>query len=298
MDADRALLRLAAQSVAVAAVVLALKALAWAMSGSAALFSDAAESMVNVATAAGAYLALRYGMKPADARHPFGHHKAEYFSAVAIGALILLAATMILMEAWEALRRPGLREGAAPALAVNATAAVMNALWCRRLLRAGRRWGSPALTADGRHLLADVVTSAGVLAGVGAALATGELWLDPALAALVAASVLVSGFALLRASLGALMDEAVDDATLARVKATISAAAEGSLEAHDVRTRRAGRVVFLDFHLVVPAAMSVGEAHSICDRVEAALIAELEGARVTIHVEPEGKAKQEGVPVL
>ena len=295
---DRLLARVALQSVGVALVVLGLKALAWALTGSAALYSDAAESVVNVASSVGAYAAIRYGAKPADRRHPYGHHKAEYFAAVAIGALIVIAAAAIAREAWAAARAPTLREGAAAGLVVSGVAATLNALWCRRLLRAGATHGSPALVADGRHLLADVATSAGVLLGVVAAIATGRLWLDPLLAGLVAANVLWSGWALMRASLGALMDEAVDDATLARIKAAIAAHAHGSLEAHDVRTRRAGRATFVEFHLVVPEAMSVGEAHAICDRIEAALGAEIAGTRATIHVEPEGKAKRAGVAVL
>ena len=290
--------RIALQSVGVSLAVLGVKTAAWAASGSAALFSDAAESVVNVASSVGVFLTLRYSAKPADDRHPFGHHKAEYFSAVIIGALIALAALAILREAWAAARDPTLSEGTPLGLALNGAAGVANAAWCWRLLHAARRHRAPSLEADGRHLLADVAGSAGVIAGVALALATGRAWLDPALAALVAVNVLWSGWRLVRASVGALMDEAVDPGTLAEVKRAIAENGAGSLEAHDVRTRRAGRVTFIEFHLVVPGEMTVAEAHGICDRLEDAIAETAPGARVTIHVEPEGKAKHAGVVVL
>ncbi len=297
-DEDRLLERVARQSIGVSLLVLALKILAWALTGGAALFSDAAESLVNVATSTSAFFVIRYSAKPADRRHPYGHHKAEYFSAVLVGALILLAAASILREAWLAAVAPSLEPEQPAGLAVNALAGIANGLWCRTLLKAGAAARSPTLLADGRHLLTDVISSAGVLVGVGAAMATGQLWLDPLLAALVALTVLWSGWAVVRSSIGALMDEAVDDATLERLKATISAHGEGSLEAHDVKTRRAGRATFVEFHLVVPADMTVGDAHAICDRLEDAVERAIEGARVTIHVEPEAKAKLDGVVVL
>ncbi len=157
---------------------------------------------------------------------------------------------------------------------------------------------SPALLADARHLLADVVTSAGVLVGVAAVALTGILWLDPALAALTAGNIVLSGWRLMRDSVGGLMDEAVPADLLARIRALVSEHASGAIEAHDLRTRHAGRVTFVEFHLVVPGDMTVNEAHAICDRVEAALKEELGAATITIHVEPEGKAKHQGVVVL
>jgi cation diffusion facilitator family transporter len=152
--------------------------------------------------------------------------------------------------------------------------------------------------ADARHLWSDVVTSAGVLVGVGLVALTGILWLDPLLAALTAVNILFSGGKLLRESVGGLMDEAVPPATLERIRRIVAEQASGAIEAHDLRSRHAGRHTFLEFHLVVPGDMSVSESHEICDRIEAALKAELEGAIITIHVEPEAKAKQQGVPVL
>lgn len=291
-------MNLAAGSVAVALAVLALKLAAWWLTGSVALFADALESVVNVAAAGAALVAIRFSAMPADANHPYGHDKAEYFSAVLEGALILVAAFVILSEVWSAwnhARQPDLTPAG---ILISLVATALNAAWCSVLFRHGRRLRSPALLADARHLLADVVTSAGVLAGISLALLTGYFWLDPLLAALTAVNILFSGVRLMRESLGGLMDEAVPPDQLARIRRTVSAEAEGAIEAHDIRSRQSGRWTFIEFHLVVPGDMRVVEAHEICDRVEAALKAELGDAVITIHVEPEGKAKHSGVLVL
>jgi len=289
---------LAAGSVAVALLVLALKAAAWWMTGSVALFADALESVVNVAAAVAALVAVRYAAIPADANHPYGHHKAEYFSAVLEGALILVAALVILTAAWGAWNNPRTPELPPAAAAVAVVATAINAGWCWHLFRRGRALRSPALVADARHLLSDVVTSLGVLVGVSLALATGLVWLDPLLAALTAVNILLSGANLVRESVGGLMDEAVPEETQRRIRGVMAGAAAGAIEAHDLRARHSGRFTFIEFHLVVPAAMSVEAAHEICDRIEAALRSELGDAVITIHVEPEGKAKHRGVVVL
>ncbi|MCW8086152.1 cation diffusion facilitator family transporter [Sabulicella glaciei] len=285
-------------SVAVAIAVLALKAVAWWLTGSVALFADALESVVNVAAALAALAAVRYAALPADANHPYGHHKAEYFSAVLEGALILAAAFVILVEVWSSFSSPRIPDLTWPAAAVALAATAINALWCRHLFRRSAALRSPALKADARHLLSDVVTSVGVLAGIGLAAATGLWWLDPLLAGLTALNILASGAGLVRESVGGLMDEAVAPESLARIRAIVGQAAEGAIEAHDIRSRQAGRLAFIEFHLVVPGTMTVDEAHVITDRVEAALKAELGEAVITIHVEPEGKAKHSGVVVL
>jgi cation diffusion facilitator family transporter len=290
--------KVALGSVAVGVLVLALKYAAYLLTGSVALYSDALESIINVAAAGAAFLALRVSARPADADHPYGHHKAEYFSAVLEGVLIVLAALAILRAAYLGYLDPRPLDAPAMGLAVNALASALNGAWSWFLIRNGRRWRSPALVADGKHLLTDVVTSGGVLVGVGLVAATGWLVLDPALAALVGVNVLWSGWGLVRTSVGGLMDEAVPAELLARIKAAIAEHGEGALEAHDVRTRHAGRSTFIDFHLVVPGEMRVSEAHTICDRLEAVLREEVEGAVVIIHVEPEEKAKHRGVLVL
>ena len=290
--------RIATVSVAVALLVLGLKAGAWWVTGSVALYADALESVVNVAAAVAALAAIRLSALPPDANHPYGHAKAEYFSAVLEGALIVAAAILILTEAWQAYVTPRAPEQAWTGLAVSAVATAINGAWAALLFRRGKAARSPALLADAKHLLADVVTSAGVIVGVGAVALTGLLWLDPLLAALTAGNILFSGFALMRSSVGGLMDEAVPAGQLARIRALMAEHASGAIEAHDLRTRHSGRFTFVEFHLVVPAAMTVSDAHEICDRIEAALKAELGTAVITIHVEPEGKAKHQGVLVL
>ena len=295
---DNGVKRIAAASVVVALAVLALKTIAWQITGSVALFADAAESVVNVAAAIAALVAVRLSAMPADANHPYGHSKAEYLSAVLEGVMIIVAATLILYQAWGALEAPRAPEQAMAGLIVAAIATAANAAWCAVLFRRGRAARSPALLADARHLLADVITSAGVLVGVALVALTGLLWLDPLMAALTALNILWSGSRLMRDSLGGLMDEAVPPELLARIRSTVAAEAAGAIEAHDMRTRHAGRTTFIEFHLVVPGHFTVTEAHDICDRIEAALKTDLEPAIITIHVEPEGKAKHRGVLVL
>ncbi|WP_136443072.1 cation diffusion facilitator family transporter [Pacificoceanicola onchidii] len=289
---------LAFGSVAVALIVLAIKALAWWVSGSVALMSDALESVVNVATAAAALWAVHVASQPADDDHPFGHHKAEYFSAVLEGVLIVIAAIFILRAAWDGFTSPPPQIEAWPGLAINILASVINGAWCFVLLRRGRALRSPALEADGRHLLTDVVSSVGVTIGVLLAVMTGWLWLDAALAALVAVNILWSGWRVIRSSVGGLMDESVPVADLDEMRALIAQNADGAVEAHDLKARHAGRATFIEFHLVVPGEMTVDEAHDICDRIEAALQGAISQCTVTIHVEPEHKAKHSGIVVL
>ncbi|MDB5593020.1 cation diffusion facilitator family transporter [Enterovirga sp.] len=291
-------LALAAGSIGIAAAVLGLKYAAYWLTGSVALYSDALESLINIVTALVALWAIKVSLLPADEGHPYGHAKAEYFSAVLEGVLIVVAALLILREAYLAWLTPRSFEQPALGLAVNALATVLNAGWAFLLLRRGRALRSQALIADGRHLLADVVTSVGVIVGLAAAAVTGISALDPALAAFVALNILWSGWRVITESLGGLMDEAVPAATLARIRDIISLHAAGALEAHDLRTRHAGQISFVDFHLVVPGHLSVSDAHDICDGIERALKAELGAAHVTIHVEPEDKAKHSGIVVL
>ena len=294
----RRAVRIAAGSVVVACHVLALKLGAWWVTGSVALLADALESVVNVAAAGAALVAVRLSAIPPDANHPYGHTKAEYLSAVLEGALIIVAALVILNEAWGAYHAPHPPDAPALGLAVSAVATTVNAAWMAVLFRRGRASRSPALLADARHLLADVVTSVGVLVGVALVVLTGVLWLDALIAALTALNILWSGSRLMRESVAGLMDEAVPADLLGRIRRAVSVHAEGAIEAHDLRSRHAGSVTFIEFHLVVPGDMRVVEAHDICDRIEAALKAEIEDAVITIHVEPEGKAKHHGVLVL
>ncbi len=180
---------------------------------------------------------------------------------------------------------------------LNALATLINAGWSAVLLSAGRRLRSIALEADGRHLLADVVTSAGIAVGMVLAVSTGRLVLDPLLAGATGLYVLWSGMRMISASVSGLMDTAPEPAVMERIRELVAASASGAIEAHDLRTRHAGKLTFLDFHLVVPGSMTVAAAHSICDRIESALKAEMGHLMITIHVEPEEKAKRCGILV-
>ncbi len=291
--------QLAIGSIVVSFVVLGLKLWAYWLTGSVALYSDALESIVNVATAVTSFLAVWMSAKPPDANHPYGHEKAEYLSAVLVGVLIVLAALSILRQAYFELQTPKALTAPVEGLAVNGLATLLNVAWGYTLVRFGKALRSRALEADGKHLLTDVITSVGVLIGVVAVLVTRWAVLDPIIAALVAINILFMGWGVMRKSIGGLMDEAVPEDVLECIRETISSNAEGAIEAHDVRTRRAGRMTFVDFHLVVPGEMSVQTSHDICDRIEEALKKAVKGAKVTIHVEPEEKAKHPGgVPVI
>ncbi|MFV0383947.1 cation diffusion facilitator family transporter [Paracoccus sp. (in: a-proteobacteria)] len=291
-------LKIAIGSIFVGLTVLALKLLAWWLTGSVALLSDALESTVNVATAVAALVAIRVAARPADSTHPYGHHKAEFFSAVLEGVMIIVAALLIMREAYFGFLNPPVLDAPFEGIAINAAAGVLNAVWCWVLITRGRKYRSPALVADGKHLLSDVISSGGVLLGVVLAVLTGWSVLDPALAGLVGLNILWSGWKVTATSLSGLMDEAVPDATLDTIRAIISDKATGALEAHDLRTRHAGAVTFIDFHLVVDGQTTVEDAHDICDRIEQSLRAKLADAQITIHVEPEHKAKHSGVLVL
>jgi cation diffusion facilitator family transporter len=289
---------IAALSLLVGLVVLGLKLLAWWTTGSVALYSDALESIVNVVTAIVALIAVRLAQKPADAALPYGYHKAEYFSAVIVGVMIIVAAILIIREAVLGFFDPHVLAAPAQGLAISLGATAINVVWAFVLIRYGRKVRSPALEADGKHLLTDVVSTVGVLIGLVLVFLTGWAVLDPILAGLVALNILWSGWGVMRDSVGGLMDAATPPDRLKRIREVIASNADGAIEAHDIRTRQAGALTFIDFHLVVPGAMSVDAAHAICDNIEAKLHEAVEDIQITIHVEPENKAKHAGIVVL
>lgn len=289
---------IAAASLLVGLIVLGLKLLAWWTTGSVALYSDALESIVNVVTAIVALIAVRLAQKPADAALPYGYHKAEYFSAVIVGVMIIVAAILILREAWLGFFAPHLPVAPVQGLSISMVATAINLVWAYVLIRHGRKVRSPALEADGKHLLTDVVSTCGVLVGLVLVYATGWAVLDPVLAGLVALNILWSGWGVIRDSVGGLMDVATPPDRLKTIREVIASNADGAIEAHDIRTRQAGPRTFIDFHLVVPGVMSVEAAHAICDTIEAKLHEAVEDIQITIHVEPESKAKHAGIVVL
>ena len=289
---------IASASIGIALAVMGIKYIAFLMTGSVALFSDALESIVNVLTAVAALIAIRIGLQPPDRGHPFGHHKAEYLSAVLEGALIIVAALLIFREAYLAFLEPRTLTDPVAGLLVNGLATAINAAWASVLISRGRAWASPALEGDGNHLVSDVNTSVGVLAGLVLATITGWAILDPLIAGAVAVNILRIGYKLAVESMSALMDEAASPQIEARIKEVIRANGEGALQAHDIRTRTAGPQTFIEFHLVVPSEMTVEAAHEICDRLEDAIEAELANTDVVIHVEPDHKAKRKGAVEL
>lgn len=294
-------LKTAVGSIIAGVLILAVKALAARVSGSTALFSDALETLVNVVSSSLALYALIVAAKPADREHPYGHAKAELLSAVATGAMILAAAGLICERAVGELLHPKPLAPLAGALgiglALNLLGGLLNGAWAGVVFFIGRRGNSPALVADAEHLLSDLYSTAGILVAL---LAAG--WfrlpiLDPLIALAIAAQIAFMGSKTVLRSVSGLLDEAPPPEVTARVQTLLRAHATGAIEAHDLRMREAGNARFLEFHLIVPGAMSVTEAHAICDRIEAALQAEMPGVIVTIHIEPEAKAKQEGVLV-
>jgi cation diffusion facilitator family transporter len=291
-------LAIAAASLLVGLIVLGLKFLAWYLTGSIALYSDALESIVNVVTAIVALIAVRLAQKPADAALPYGYHKAEYFSAVLVGVMIIVAAILIAREAALGFMAPRLPDAPVQGLAISGVATVINVVWAFVLIRHGKAVRSPALEADGRHLLTDVISTLGVLVGLGLVFLTGWAMLDPILAGLVALNIVWSGWGVIRQSVGGLMDVAVPPQTQKVIREIIAGNADGAIEAHDIRTRQAGKMTFIDFHLVVPGVMTVDAAHAICDRIEARLREAVTDVLITIHVEPEEKAKHSGIVVV
>ncbi|VAW01969.1 Cobalt-zinc-cadmium resistance protein [hydrothermal vent metagenome] len=289
--------RLAFWSIVIAFLVMGIKFLAWWLSGSVALYSDALESIVNVLAAMVAWFAIRLSHKPPDKNHQFGHHKAEYLSAVIEGILIVVAALLIFQEAFAALVASRTLEEPGLGMAVNVVATIINAFWAWLLITTGKRERSPALAADGRHILADVVTSVGVLFGLVIVMLTGWVVLDAIMAIIVGANVLREGWKLVYTSANGLMDVSPDVDEFELIEKTILENAGGAIEVHDIKTRVAGPALFVEFHLVVDGNMSVAASHVICDRIEDQLKKTIKGIVPTIHVEPDPKSKAGGLKV-
>lgn len=273
-------------SVLAALLTLGLKAAAYLLTDSVGLLSDALESGVNLVASLTALVSLWYAALPADPTHTYGHRKIEYFSSGLEGVLIIVAAGGI---AWYAVTR--LIEPQGPhdlelGVLLAAAASVVNLAVARMLLRVGRDAGSIILEADGRHLMADVWTTLGVVAGLGLVRLTGWEVLDPVLALLVAANILRTGVDLVWRSFNGLMDHALPPDEQARVRAAIAGQLEPGLHYHALRTRQAGTQRFADFHLLVPGDWTVQRAHDLVEKVEEAVRAALPGIEVTIHIEP------------
>lgn len=273
-------------SIGAAVFTTGLKTVAWTLTGSVGLLSDALESLINLAAAVGAYVALRYAAKPVDADHTYGHEKVEFFSSGLEGGLILVAAVGIGWTAIARLIEPHPLEALGLGLTLSMIAAAINGAVALVLLRTARLHHSIVLEADGKHLLTDVWTSMGVLVGLGLVSYTRALWLDSVVALFVAANILWTGGELVRRSFDGLMDRALPADELEKVREAIRIQLEPTMEYHALRTRRAGSRRFVDFHLLVPGTMTVADAHDVMDRMEDAIGTVFPGIEVTVHVEP------------
>jgi cation diffusion facilitator family transporter len=274
-------------SVAGAIATIGLKSLAYGLTGSVGLLSDAIESIVNLVGAIVALAMLTIAARPPDEDHHFGHSKAEYFSSGVEGALILFAAIAIIWSAVQRIVSPQPLEQLGVGMLIAALAAGANFAAARVMLKVARQHDSITIEADAKHLMTDVWTTAGILVGL-AVVVWMPQWsiLDPVMAIAVAVHILFTGFDLLRRSADGLMDVALPEKDVARVEALIRAELPPAASYHALRTRKAGARRFLELHLLVPGELSVAESHALCDRIEASLHAHFAKAHVTIHVEP------------
>lgn len=274
-------------AIAAALVTIALKLGAWALTGSLALYSDAVEGLVNLAAATLGFILLGLAAQPADAEHPYGHEKAEYFASGFEGLLILVAALAIGWQGVQGFITPTPLEHLDHGLLLSFLATLVNggvALW---LLRVGREEGSLAVEADARHLLTDVWTSAGMLATLLLLLVfPAAWWLDPLVALAVAFNIVRTGLHLLRHSVGALMDTQLPSDEFGRIEARLRSALPGPAVLDGLRTRKAGPRRFVEFNLLVPGGWTVHQSHQLCDCLEAAIRAEFPKVDIRIHVEP------------
>ena len=273
-------------SVVVALITITLKTLAWYVTDSVGLLSDAMESLVNLASAIFALVMVTVAERPADEDHPYGHHKAEYFSSGFEGILIIAAAMGILWAAGHRLFEPQPLESVGWGLALSILSSALNGLLAWIMFRASREHRSIALEADARHLVTDVWTSVGVVVGIGAVALTGWLWLDALVAMGVALNILREGFALMWRSSQGLMDEALEPEVLQQIQLTLSEFSHHTIRFDHVSTRRSGQRRFVDMHMHMPASWSLGRAAALRTSVEQALMSAVPGLRATIQLLP------------
>jgi cation diffusion facilitator family transporter len=273
-------------SIAVALATIALKTGAWWVSGSVSLLSDALESLVNLAGAMFALAMVTVAARPADDDHPYGHHKAEYFSSGFEGVLIFVAALAIIVAAVDRLMNPRPLEAVGLGLLLSVVSSAMNGALAWSMLHKARSARSMALEADARHLFTDVWTSAGVVAGLLAVMYTGWQWLDPVIAIAVALNILREGASLVWRSAGGLMDEAIEPETRAEIDRVLESFGHQTIRFDHVVTRRAGQRRFVDLHMHMPAAWTLGRAAAVRASVEQALMSAVPGLRATIQLLP------------
>ena len=273
-------------SIAVALATIALKTAAWWVSDSVGLLSDALESLVNLAGAMFALAMVTVAARPPDDEHPYGHHKAEYFSSGFEGVLIFAAALAIVWAAVHRLLDPQPLQAVGLGIALSVVSSALNGALAYSMLRKARQARSIALEGDARHLFTDVWTSAGVVAGLLAAQATGWLWLDPVLAIAVALNILREGASLVSRSADGLMDQSLEPDARAQIDEVLKGFEHHAIRFDHVVTRRAGQRRFVDLHMHMPAGWSLGRAAALRTSVEQALMAAVPGLRATIQLLP------------
>lgn len=273
-------------SIAVAVATIALKTLAWWLTDSVGLLSDAMESLVNLASAVFALLMVKIAARPADEDHPYGHHKAEYFSAGFEGLMIIVAAAGIIWAALLRLVEPQPLEQVGIGLALSVLSSVFNSVLAWTMLQSARTHRSMALEGDARHLFTDVWTSAGVVVGVGLVAATDWLWLDPVVAIAVAANILREGVHLMWKSTEGLMDRALEPEVIAEIEKTLAQFRHHTIRFDHVTTRRSGKRRFVDLHMHMPATWTLGRAAALRGSVEQALMSAVPGLRASIQLLP------------
>ena len=273
-------------SIAAALVTIGLKTAAWLITGSVGLLSDAAESVVNLVAAVVALFALRVAARPADKNHHFGHSKAEYFSSAIEGVMIFVAAVVIVAFAVERLIFPRPLEEIGVGLLITVGASVINGAVALVLLGAGAKYNSITLRADGHHLMTDVITSAGVVVGIGLVWITGWNWLDPVVALLVGLNILWTGWRLVSESASGLMDESLPKEENARLRGILAEHETEEIKFHAFRTRISGARAFMEFHMLVPGAWSVQRGHDAMEDLIDLIQEEFAELRVIGHLEP------------
>jgi cation diffusion facilitator family transporter len=273
-------------SIVVAMATIALRTAAWWLTDSVALLSDALESLVNLAGATFALMMVVIAQRPADEDHPYGHHKAEYFSSGFEGMLIFVAALLIIWAAGQRFFDPRPLLSIDLGIGLSLFGSALNGALAFAMLRKARAERSIALEADARHLITDVLTSIGVVVGVIAVKLTGWLWLDPAAAMAVALNILREGFSLVRRSAGGLMDEALEPEVLKQIEGVLAGFDHRTIRFDHVSSRRAGQRRFVDLHMHMPASWTLGRAAAVRGSVEQALMSAVPGLRATIQLLP------------
>ncbi len=286
MRSAQNLTRYAWLSIATGVVVFALKLVAWAITGSVGLLSDAMESTVNIVAAVVALVALTIASRPPDPTHHFGHGKAEFFSALVEGLMIFVAATLIVIVAVERILNPRPLEDLGAGLAISVVASILNWAVAVVLIRAGRTHRSITLEADGKHLMTDVWTSVGVVAGIAAVWLTGWDVLDPLIALVVGLNIVVTGARLIWRSTSGLMDRALPEDDHETIAAVLRRYEGDDVTFHALQTRESGQHRFVSMHVLVPGAWTVQRGHDLVESLEADLREALPGAEVHTHVEP------------